>query len=298
MSNRLEKIIENIKMYIGIVLGMLLVLDVILVVYMYQENGMLFGYNTTMNRLMLVLLITTMILLMIFIILSIVLRIQQGSMYITIGDILETVVIMLFPVDAKNKKEISQTLDMVGNREEIMSTNLWREITKGINIWNLIKSIFSFTFGSSVLYVVVQSWLDMDDQRILMTVMGALFILILYFWCIVCAFGVKKRPDYILDYLLLHNLKFDVLSQDFSKAVKYGSQIYKGAEYIFIGIGKGMQVVAIEDVTECKVLRMAGWNPRRFFLHYHILDISTESEHIMKYGINPIAFYKLRDSIE
>ena len=298
MSEDLEEILEDIKMYAGIVFGMLLILDIILVASMYQEYGTVFGYNTAMNNVILVLLIATIVLFVVFIVLGVYLRIQQGDMYISIGDIWDTVVIMLFPTDAKSKKEICQILDSLGNRSEIKSTALWKKITKGINVYNLLKSVCLFTFGSAVLYVVIKSWIKMDDERIVMTVMGALFILILYFWCIVCAMGVKKRPDYVLDYLVDNELKFDVLNRDFSQAIKCGSKIYKGAEYIFIGIGKGMQVVAIEDVIECNIIRMAGWNPRRLFLPYYVLDVSTEGEHIIKYGMNPIAFYKLKDAIE
>lgn len=55
---------------------------------------------------------------------------------------------------------------------------------------------------------------------------------------------------------------------------------------------------AIEDITECKVLRMAGWSPRRLFLAYYILTIATEKDTSMKYGINPAPFYKLRDTLK
>lgn len=298
MSEDLEEILENIKMYAGIVFGMLLILDIILVASMYQKYGVIFGHNTAMNNVIVVLLIATIVLFVVFIALGVYLKIQQGDLYISIGDIWETVVIMLFPTDAKSKKEICQILDKLGNRSEIESTALWKEITKGINVCNLLKAIGLFSFGSAVLYVVIKSWIEMDDERILMTVMGMLFILILYFWCIACAVGVKKRPDYVLDYLVDNELKFDVLSRDFSQAIKCGSKIYKGAEYIFIVIGKGMQVVAVEDVIECNIIRMAGWNPRRLFLPYYVLYVSTEGEHIMKYGINPIAFYKLKNEIE
>ena len=50
MSEDLEEILEDIKMYAGIVFGMLLILDIILVASMYQEYGTVFGYNTAMNN--------------------------------------------------------------------------------------------------------------------------------------------------------------------------------------------------------------------------------------------------------
>lgn len=298
MDNGLEEFIENIKIYVGIVFGMLLILDTILIAYMYQENGMIFGYNATVNNIIISLLAVTAVLFILLIVFSVFLRIRQGDMYISIWDLLETMTTMLLPIDAKSKKEIMQLLDRIGNKEEIMTTDLWRKSTKGINMWNWMKFVFLFGFGSSILYVIIKSWLDMDNQRILMTVLGGLFVIVLYFWSIVCGLGVKKRPDAILDYIISRDLEFSVLNQDFSKAMAYGSQIYKGSEYIFIGLGKGMQVVSIEDIMECKVLRMAGWNPRRLFLPYYILEVSAVDKHIMKYGINPIAFYKLKNAIE
>lgn len=58
-----------------------------------------------------------------------------------------------------------------------------------------------------------------------------------------------------------------------------------------------MQVAAIEDITECNVMRMGGNSYRRLFLPYYVLIISTSSGSIMKYGIHPVPFYKLRDSL-
>lgn len=215
MSDKLEDFLETAKMYIGIIFAMLLCLDVILSVAMYEKYGIIFGYNNLLDITIEVLFILTTVLFLTFVVLTIILKVHQGDMYISIGDMVDTVISFLFPVDAKSKKEISQILSRMGNKDSIISTELWKKATKGINIWNLVKSIFAYVFGISILYVVIKGWLDMDDQRLLMTVLGGLFIIVLFFWGTAWAFGVKKRPDDLLDYLILHELKFEELNRDF-----------------------------------------------------------------------------------
>lgn len=203
----------------------------------------------------------------------------------------------MFSFGAKSKKEISETLEELGSKEEIMSSSLWIKSTKGINFWSLLKTIFSFGFAGAILYVVVKEWIELDEERILMTVFGAMFFVVLMFLGIVCGSGVKKRPDDLLDYVVLHEIHFQELSRDFATAVSFGKQIYKGENYVFVINGKGMQIAAIKDITNCDVMRMGGWSVRRLFLAYYILSISTEENCIMKYGMNPVNFYKLKTAI-
>lgn len=298
MSERTEELLENIKMYLGIIAIMLILLDGMLIAGVYSEYGAIITYNEAMNHLIFGLIIVTIVIVIAFLVLCIVLRKQQGDMYISLLDMLETVRDMLFPtLDIRNKMQLSQMLNLIGDKKETQSTVLWKAAAEGIQVWNMVKAIFLFAFGSEIVCVVINEWKDMDDQRILTTIIGSLFVIILYFWGVVCAIGIKKRPDYVLDYVICNQVSFAVLNEDFSIAQNYGNQIYKGEQYVFVNIGKGMQVVAIKDITECKINRMAGWNPRRLFLPYYILEIVTETSVIMKYGINPASFYKLREDL-
>lgn len=326
MNKQLEEKLENIKMYIGITFIVLLLLDIFLMAAAYSKYGSVFSYNESMNHLIVGLIIATVVSLIVFFVLRIILRKQQGDMYITLGDMFGTIGDLLLPSGISSKipevpaitleeDDIDESLmedeeepsvelqqnqepDLLGNREEMKSTVLWKAAANGIHVWNLVKAILLLSFGSAILYVVIGAWKDMDDQRILLTIIGGLFIIVLYFWGVVCAIGVKKRADDVLQYVFVHQVPFKELNADFTQADKCGNGIYKGEKYIFLDQGKGMQVAAIKDITECKVLRMAGRSPRRLFLAYYILTIATEKDTIMKYGMNPAPFYKLRDMLQ
>ncbi len=327
MNKQTEEKVENLKMYIGITCIVMILLDVFLIAATYGKYGSVFTSNEAMNHLIVGLIIVTILLWIVFIVLRIVLRKQQGDMYISLWDMFGTIRDLLLPSGISSKvpeysdatledddtdeslmddEEESPSVklqqhempDLLGNQEERKSSALWKAAANGIHVWNLVKAILLLSFGSVILYVVIDAWQDMDDQRILITILGGLFIIVLYFWGIVCAIGIKKRADDVLQYVFIHQVPFHELNADFSKADKYGNGVYKGEKYIFINQGKGMQVVAIKDITECKVTRMAGWNPRRLFLAYYILTIVTKKDAIMKYGINPVPFYKLRDVLQ
>lgn len=286
MNKQLEEKLENIKMYIGITFIVLLLLDIFLMAAAYSKYGSVFSYNESMNHLIVGLIIATVVSLIVFFVLRIILRKQQGDMYITLGDMFGTIGDLLLPSGISRKMP-----------KDMTSTALWKA-ANGIHVWNLVKAILLLSFGSAILYVVIGAWKDMDDQRILLTIIGGLFIIVLYFWGVVCAIGVKKRADDVLQYVFVHQVPFKELNADFTQADKCGNGIYKGEKYIFLDQGKGMQVAAIKDITECKVLRMAGRSPRRLFLAYYILTIATEKDTIMKYGMNPAPFYKLRDMLQ
>ena len=286
MNKQLEEKLENIKMYIGITFIVLLLLDIFLMAAAYSKYGSVFSYNESMNHLIVGLIIATVVSLIVFFVLRIILRKQQGDMYITFRDIFDTIGDLLLPSGISSKMP-----------KDMTSTVLWKAAANGIHVWNLVKAILLLSFGSAILYVVIGAWKDMDDQRILLTILGGLFIIVLYFWGVVCAIGVKKRADDVLQYVFVNQVPFKELNADFAQADKCGNGIYIGEKYIFVNQGKGMQVVAIKDITECTVLRMAGWSPRRLFLAYYILTIATEKDTIMKYGMNPAPFYKLRDEL-
>lgn len=286
MNKQLEEKLENIKMYIGITFIVLLLLDIFLMAAAYSKYGSVFSYNESMNHLIVGLIIATVVSLIVFFVLRIILRKQQGDMYITLGDMFGTIGDLLLPSGISRKMP-----------KDMTSTALWKA-ANGIHVWNLVKAILLLSFGSAIIYVVIGAWKDMDDQRILITILGGLFIVVLYFWGVVCAIGVKKRADDVLQYVFVNQVPLKELNADFAQADKCGNGIYKGEKYIFVDQEKGMQVAAIKDITECKVLRMAGRSPRRLFLAYYILTIATEKDTIMKYGINPASFYKLRDMLQ
>ena len=92
--------------------------------YIWLPNTIAFEkswFNTENSNL----LAATAVLFILLIVFSVFLRIRQGDMYISIWDDLETMTTMLLPIDAKSKKEIMQLLDRIGDKEEIMATDLW-----------------------------------------------------------------------------------------------------------------------------------------------------------------------------
>ena len=107
-----------------------------------------------------------------------------------------------------------------------------------------------------------------------------------------CAFGIKKRPDDVLTYISENELSYMDVNRDFVRSKSYGRRIHKGEQYLFVSVSKSMQMVAIKDITECKVIRMGGGRAP-----YYVLQIITEKEVIMKYGIIPYYFYKLKYSL-
>lgn len=288
---------EEIKMYCMIAIIFLAILDCILIAASYSQYGACFGINAGIDCIIIGIMVAIIILAVVWCILRAILIKEQGDSYVRISDLIDTIRDVLFPTSPMKKKEILRTVKRLGDEKEIFSSALWKTATKGINVSYFFASVFLFAFGSAICYVVIKEWLDMSAQRVLITVIGVFFILILYFWAFVTFIGVKKRPDSILYYIILHELKFFILSNDFLYAVKCGNGIFIGNEYIFIQIAKGMQVVAKKDVTECSVIRMAGWNPRRLFLPYYLLTVKTENDCIVKYSINPRAFNKLKSEI-
>lgn len=285
---------EDIKMYCMIAIVFLAIGECILLAAYYSEYGVCFGANKALDYMIIGMIVAIIILLIIWCILRAILRKEQGDSYVGILDVIDTIQCLLFPERFMKKKEILRAVKNLGDGEEIFSSILWKTAAKGINILYLCAFIFLFVFGSGIGYVVIKEWLEMSDQRVVMTVLGVIFIVVLYFWALVAFLGIKKRPDSILDYAVLHNLKVSVLNNDFLCAVKCGNGIFIGNEYIFMQIAKGMQVVAKKDITECSVIRMAGWNPERLFLPYYLLTVKTEDDCIIKYSISPIAFNKLR----
>lgn len=289
---------EDIKMYCMIAIVFLTILDCILIAASYSQYGAWFGINEGMDCMIIGILAVIIILAIVWCILRVILIKEQGDSYVGIFDLIDTIRDVLFPTSPMKKKEILKVVKKLGNEEEIFLSSLWKTATKGINVLYFFASFFLFAFGSAICYVVIKEWLDMSAERVLMTVIGIPFILILYFWAFVAFVGVKKRPDSILNYIILNQLQFSILSNDFLYAVKCGNGIFIGNEYIFIQIAKGMQVAAKKDITECSVIRMAGWNPRRLFLPYYLLTVKTENDCIVKYSINPIAFHKLNSAIQ
>lgn len=285
---------EDIKMYCMIVIVFLAIGECILLAAYYSEYGVCFGANKALDYMVIGIIVAIIILLIIWCILRAILRKEQGDSYVGIVDLLDTIRCLLFPERFMKKKEILRAVKNLGDGEEIFSSILWKTATKGINILYLCASLFLFVFGSGIGYVVIKEWLEMSDQRVVMTVVGAIFIVVLYFWALTVFLGIKKRPDSIIDYAVLHNVKVSVLNDDFLYAVKCGNSIFVGKEYVFIQIAKGMQVAAKKDITECSVIRMAGWNPERLFLPYYLLTVETEDDCILKYSISPIAFDKLK----
>ncbi len=285
---------EDIKMYCMIWAVLLAMGECILLAAYYSEYGVCFGANKALDYMVIGIIVAIIILLIIWCILRAILRKEQGDSYVGIFDLIDTIRYLLFPERPMKKKEILRTVKELGDGEEIFSSILWKTATKGVNILYLCAFVFLFAFGSGIGYVVIKEWLEMSDQRVVMTVVGVIFIVILYFWALVAFYGIKRRPDSIIDYAVLHNVKVSVLNNDFLYAVKCGNGIFVGNEYIFIQIAKGMQVVAKKDITECSVVRMAGWNPERLCLPYYLLTVETEDDCILKYSISPIAFDKLK----
>lgn len=285
---------EDIKMYCMIAIVLLTMGEGILLAAYYSEYGVCFGANKALDIWVIGMIVAIIILLIIWFILRAILRKEQGDSYVGILDLIDTIRCLLFPESFMRKKEILRAVKNLGDGEEIFSSILWKTATKGINILYLCAFVFLFAFGSGIGYVVIEEWLEMSNQRVLMTVLGAIFIVVLCFWALTAFLGIKKRPDSIIYYAVLHTVKFSVLNDDFLYAVKCGNGIFIGKEYIFIQIAKGMQVVAKKDITECSVNRMAGWNPERLCLPYYLLTVKTEDDCIMKYSISPIAFDKLK----
>ena len=285
---------EDIKMYCMIWAVLLAMGECMLLAAYYSEYGVCFGANKALDYIVIGIIVAIIILLIIWCILRAILRKEQGDSYVGIFDLIDTIRYLLFPERPMKKKEILRTVKELGDGEEIFSSVLWKTATKGVNILYLCAFVFLFAFGSGIGYVVIKEWLEMSDQRVVMTVVGVIFIVILYFWALVAFYGIKRRPDSILDYAVLHDLKVSVLNNDFLYAVKCGNGIFVGNEYIFIQIAKGMQVVAKKDITECSAVRMAGWNPERLCLPYYLLTVETEDDCILKYSISPIAFDKLK----
>lgn len=289
---------EDIKMYCMIGIVLLAIMECIVLSVAYTEYGACIGNDKICDCIIIGGFIVIIILLIVWCILRAVLIREQGDAYVGIIDFLDTVRVLLFPVGSMNKKEIRDVVEKLGGEKEIFSSVLWKSVTRGVNVLYLLAFVFLFAFGSVCCWVVIEEWLDMSDKRLLMTVMGIIFIVVLYFWALVAFFGIKKRPESILDYAVLHDLRFSVLNNDFLYAVKCGNGMFIGNEYIFMQIAKGMQVVAKKDITECSVLRMAGWNPERLCLPYYMLTVKTEDDYIVKYGIIPNAFYRLKSGIE
>ena len=297
MLDKLEELLENTKIYVVIGMIVMLCVDAIMMANLYDDYGSIFGGNDALDKVIWIFLIITGILVVLTVVLSVILRIWQGELYLTVFDYLETFMYIVFPVDARSKKEIRESLNQLGNEDEIRQSALWKSMKKGIHVLNLVKTVFLLWFASMIVYVVIEGWLDKSDDRIVMTVLGLLFAIIMYFWALVCGVGIKKRPDEVLSYCEQHELSFHTLDEDFFNAQKYGLDMYIGREFVFIDTGKGMQVAKRNEIVRCDVLRMGGWNPRRLFLSYYILDIETAETHIVKYGISPMAFYKVKNAI-
>lgn len=300
MSEKLEAILDNVKTYLGIILILLVVSDAIVMASMHDEYGAIISYNEIMNKFVITCIIATIVIAIVYLILCIVLRRQQGENYTSCWDIVETIWDLIFisvdasPLEIRSQIQYAQTLKLVEDTKQMKNTLLWKKSAKGIQIWNLIKSVFLFTLGSGILAVVIDEWKSGGDQKALATVLGGLFLIIIYFWGIVCAFGIKKRPGDMLSFMINNKIPYATLNDDFSGARNYGSQIYMGNQYLFVGVGRGMQVVAVEDVTTCNVYRMAGSK----LLSYYILSVATDNDIIMKYGIIPFPFYKLKNSLD
>lgn len=305
MSEKLEKLLENIKMYLGVITILLVYADAIVVAQMYDKYGaIILGYDTTLNYLGVAVIIATIVVAVVYIILCIILRKQQGERYTSCWELIETLVGLLFPsfeitpLETYQNIQWAQSLNLVENKQEMKATLLWKKAARGIRIWNLIVSIFLFSLGSGIVYVVIDEWKSVGDQRALSTVLGAAFTIVLYFWGVVCACGIKKHPNNILRYMICNEISYMTLNEDFSQAKKYGNEIYMGEQYLFVGTGRGMEVVALKDITECNVYRMGGYSSRRLFLSYYILHVVAEGNTFIKYGIIPYPFYKLKNTLK
>ncbi len=297
MSKKTEEILDNIQSYGVAAFIVLILFDIIFGAVSYNEYGVLFGCNKAIDGVLFFSIGVTIVLLVVLIVISVILKRQQGDLYVDIGDFFENVFLLFFPVGARSKKETLQLLEIRGEREQVTASALWKTAAKGLHIWNLIKAILLFAFAGAVVYTVVMSWIDLDDDRVFTTVLGSIFALVSYFWCIVCAFGVKRRPDGLLDYVMAHEIPFEILIQDFAMARNIGNEIYKSSQYLFLNLGKGMEVLALNEITKCEVIRMGGFNPRRLFLTYHLLQVSTAEQTVIKYGINPVPFFKLKEEM-
>ena len=62
MSEKLEKLLENIKMYLGVITILLVYADAIVVAQMYDKYGaIILGYDTTLNYLGVAVIIATIV---------------------------------------------------------------------------------------------------------------------------------------------------------------------------------------------------------------------------------------------
>ncbi len=298
MKKQTEEKLEDIHLYSGIIALFVFIFAIIWAAGMHDDYGSFFGGNEIERNVAIGVLIALGVSVLIWIVTGIILKKEQGDLFVSFVDIAEMFLYIIFPIGKIGKNEVKKLVGHVGVPEEVYASALWKASTKGIRIFPLLASIFLFAFTGGCVWAIISAWMESSGDKWEVTVTAGLIGIICLFWCISCAMSAKNRPNDLIEYMSLHGVKFKAANEDFENAKRFGSEIYLGQQYLFIKAHGGMQIVARKDIEECQVNKMSGWSPRTLFLGYHVLVIEAKEDSIVKYGIVPIAFYQLKKSLE
>lgn len=275
--------LDHLKTYCMVVIIFIFVGELILGAGLYQEYDNNGSVSDTLFRIWILFLAVEILLIITYCFLRAYLKRKLGASYIGASHMGKTAKNMLF-----HDKQSFGYMESEAFKEAVKGCALWKKMSSGVNVKYIFY--FIFCFGSGSLFL----WFGFYEKGVLALVLGLLFGIICYFWAVVNFCAIRKKADALLQYVEEKGISFDALNQDFLCAMRLGSQMWLGHTYFFIYTSTGAQVMALSDIERCKVHWMGSFQ----HLPYFVLEVQGDNKSLMKYGVFPFAFYKVKKQIE
>lgn len=302
------ELLEDIKIYILIAAVFDLLLTIFLGFYAYEDyiKGEVTNY---MFYTFIVLLIVFFILMLVYFGLRFYLKKKEGDNFVGFLDVAKTMLIVIFPILDKDNKNMS--ISDFGKAAE--SSLLWRTLGTGINKKKLFLFLFLFLIGIYLGYNGIIIWVTKNsyfakallgrrvrldpDYYLASGFCILLMAIIVLINASVVFFGIKKKGFALLEYTQKNKINFMTLNKDFTESIKCGNGLWVGKQNLFVqtkGYGK---VIPLNEILYCKLHRMGGTHPTRFFIPYYYIEIQGKEETIFKYCILTSSFKKMQTAI-
>lgn len=283
--DRKTDILDSVKTYAGlfgiacIIVGLFLILGI-------KEKGI--NCPLMLEQITTGILVAGGLLIILYFALRLILKNRLGKAYTGFCDVAGE-----FHRQTMGSADVSnQRMQTVKSDRQITEGILWKQMSNGYNTSYLLRLIVLIALEILFFYGLV---LMVADKKVLGIVLGVLFVLIIGYFMIAAAKGVKRKPDGIVAYMDNNQISYQELENDFKMAEKCGTDVWLGSEYVYL-YAAGVRIVKITDIMDCSIQRMSGWTLRRP-LPYYVLMLQTTDGVILKYGNSRLEFQKFEHII-